>query len=108
MRYALDPPEAPLPGLGLRRVQWTTNELNMASRRAAERLGFSLEGIMRWVWVLPEGKGGLKAGDGDPHPEMPGRHSASFSLCWDDWQSGKREKMLEMMNRVQQQSAEGA
>jgi RimJ/RimL family protein N-acetyltransferase len=33
--------------LGYRRMEWKCNSLNAASRRAAERLGFSFEGIFR-------------------------------------------------------------
>jgi RimJ/RimL family protein N-acetyltransferase len=33
--------------LGYRRVEWKCNALNAASRRAAERFGFSLEGVFR-------------------------------------------------------------
>ncbi len=33
--------------LGYRRVEWKCNALNMPSRRAAQRLGFSYEGIFR-------------------------------------------------------------
>ncbi|KAM7196212.1 hypothetical protein V8F33_006324 [Rhypophila sp. PSN 637] len=43
-------------GLGLRRVQWQANASNQASVNAALRLGFKLEGIMRWAAVLPWGK----------------------------------------------------
>ncbi len=38
IRYAMD-------DLGYRRMQWRCNALNMASRRAARRLGFRFEGI---------------------------------------------------------------
>ncbi|KAM7218417.1 putative GNAT family acetyltransferase [Rhypophila decipiens] len=48
----------PIGGLGLRRVQWQTNASNQASVNAALRLGFELEGIMRWAAVLPWGKEG--------------------------------------------------
>ncbi len=34
-------------GAGYRRYEWKCNALNMGSRRAAERLGFSYEGIFR-------------------------------------------------------------
>jgi len=34
-------------GLGYRRIVWKTDALNAASRRAAERLGFTFEGILR-------------------------------------------------------------
>lgn len=36
------------PGLGLRRVQWQCHADNAPSVRAAERMGFKLEGIIRW------------------------------------------------------------
>ena len=34
-------------GLGCRRVEWKCDSLNARSRAAAERLGFSIEGIFR-------------------------------------------------------------
>lgn len=34
-------------GAGYRRVEWKCNALNTASRRAAQRLGFSFEGVFR-------------------------------------------------------------
>lgn len=40
MRHALD-------DLGYRRLTWKCDSLNAASRRAAERLGFTFEGILR-------------------------------------------------------------
>ena len=33
--------------LGYRRLEWKTNALNAASRRAAERFGFTFEGVFR-------------------------------------------------------------
>jgi RimJ/RimL family protein N-acetyltransferase len=38
--------------LGYRRVEWKCNALNAASRRAAERFGFSFEGIFRRHMVV--------------------------------------------------------
>lgn len=38
--------------LGYRRLEWKCNALNAASRRAAERLGFSFEGVFRNHMVL--------------------------------------------------------
>ena len=89
-------------GLGLRRVQWAAHSLNEASIRAAERLGFVREGIMRWRLVLSEGK--LSNGkEGPPGSEetvkqAPGRDSMLLSLCWDDWVT-QRERVLKMMQR---------
>lgn len=38
--------------LGFRRYEWKCNALNQASRRAAQRLGFSFEGIFRQASVV--------------------------------------------------------
>ena len=38
--------------LGYRRYEWKCNALNLASRRAAQRLGFSFEGVFRQATVL--------------------------------------------------------
>ncbi len=38
-------------GLGYRRYEWKCNALNAASRRAAQRLGFSFEGVFRQATV---------------------------------------------------------
>lgn len=37
--------------LGYRRFEWKCDSLNTASRTAAERLGFSFEGIFRWATI---------------------------------------------------------
>jgi hypothetical protein len=39
-------------GLGYRRYEWKCNALNAASRRAAERYGFTFEGIFRQALVV--------------------------------------------------------
>lgn len=39
-------------GVGYRRYEWKCNALNLASRRAAQRLGFSYEGIFRQAAVV--------------------------------------------------------
>ena len=44
-RHALD-------DLGYRRLEWKCNALNVASRRAAERFGFSFEGVFRQHLVI--------------------------------------------------------
>jgi len=38
--------------LGYRRYEWKSNALNLPSRRAAERLGFSFEGVFRQHMVI--------------------------------------------------------
>ena len=37
---------------GYRRFEWKCNALNLASRRAAQRLGFSFEGVFRQATVV--------------------------------------------------------
>ena len=39
-------------GLGYRRFEWKCNALNLPSRRAAQRLGLSYEGIFRQATVV--------------------------------------------------------
>jgi len=100
--YTLDPPSAG--GLGLRRVEWQCHAGNAASRRAALRMGFEFEGIARWQRVFPRGlialpvealekRNGTKG-------ELPGRHTAIFSIVWDEWDE-KRPKIVAQMERTQ-------
>lgn len=97
--WTLDPPSAG--GLGLRRVEWLTHVDNQASRKAAVRMGFELEGILRWQRVSPLGVGlpveALEKRNGTKG-ELPGRHTAIFSVVWDEWEE-KRPRILAMMER---------
>jgi RimJ/RimL family protein N-acetyltransferase len=108
MRYTLDLPNEG--GLGLRRVVWQANAPNNASVRAAERMGFRKEALMRWDRVLEGGweKGkvgndrampnrGAEGGDGEKQ-EM-GRDTVTLSHCWDDWEEGGRDKVKSVMER---------
>ena len=102
LHYALDPPSAG--GLGLRRVFWQANALNEKSVRAALRMDFQWEAILRWDRVLPLGKekAGNKKGErnGDPRSGCVGRDTAMLSLCWDDWQGGARQRVDDTMART--------
>ncbi|KZO98213.1 acyl-CoA N-acyltransferase [Calocera viscosa TUFC12733] len=98
LHYLLDTPAQG--GLGLRRAQWKANERNAPSVRAAQRLGFRQEGVLRWHMVLPEGKEGpLPREEGDG-VKGPGRHTAMLSICWDDWMGGAREHVDGLMGRA--------
>ena len=81
-------------GLGLRRLQWQTHSHNTASAALARRMGFVLEGVIRWQRILPPGKVGSGRGVrlGDPIPEKEGRDSLMLAVCWDDWEGGVAEK----------------
>lgn len=124
LSHLLDP--APR-DLGLRRVQWQCNVANSASRGAAAKLGFELEGICRWQRAMEVGweqrgvgRRGAHQMDGRQRrdEEVPrrvrianandgrieevevgfGRHSAVYSMCWDDWVMGKREHVRNLLN----------
>jgi RimJ/RimL family protein N-acetyltransferase len=47
-------------GYGMRRCQWTTTSLNLASQNAAKRLGYQYEGVLRAQWICPPGKEGVR------------------------------------------------
>lgn len=82
LAWCLDPPSAG--GLGLRRVQYQTNEENQASMRTAERMCFAFELVQKYRRVV-------KGGD---------CHSAMLAMTWEDWrENGVREKVLAMMER---------
>ena len=103
LRYCLDLPipGAVRPGLGFRRVQWTTHTANERSRATAVRMGFKEEGILRWARVLPEGAEGnaTPLRDGDPMSARPGRDSFMLSVCADDWEKGGREHVQRLIDR---------
>lgn len=100
--YTLDPPSAG--GLGLRRVEWQCHTGNTASRRAALRMGFEFEGIARWQRVCPRGTTALSVDALEKRNgtkgELPGRHTAVFSIVWDEWDE-KRPKVVAQMKRKQ-------
>jgi len=98
--WTLDPPS--LGGLGLRRVVWQTHTENVTSRNAALRMGFEFEGIARWQRVFPGGKVALPVEALEKRNgtkgEAPGRHTAIFSIVWDEWDD-KRPKVLALMEQ---------
>jgi RimJ/RimL family protein N-acetyltransferase len=99
LRVCLELPSAG--GLGLRRVQWCAQETNHKSINAAQRLGFTLEGTLRWTKVLLDDKEGYDVAPrkGDPSESGPGRGSVTLAMCWDDWENGKREHVQKLMER---------
>ncbi|BGP36903.1 hypothetical protein JCM10449v2_000805 [Rhodotorula kratochvilovae] len=106
LRWLLTPP-APYsgsspPGLGLRRVQWYANELNVPSIRAAQRLGLTLETThVAWDRVVLPGKEGVAlpayiqgAYREEEEQVGTGRHSAVLAIGWDDWnEKGGKERI---------------
>lgn len=98
--HLMDPPS--LGGQGLRRVEWQCHADNEASRRVATRMGFEFEGILRWHSVLPRDRialpvDALEKRNGTTG-ELLGRHSAIFSIVWDEWDQ-KRPIIVAQMER---------
>jgi RimJ/RimL family protein N-acetyltransferase len=100
LRYCLELPSAPRPGLGLRRVQWVEHSFNQPSYDAAVRMGFRYEGTLRWHCVLLEGQegNGSSLREGDPS-KGPARDNKLVSFCVDDWENGGREHVEQTINR---------
>ncbi len=104
MNYALNLPADG--GLGLRRVVWTASASNAPSVGAAKRMGFQMEGVMRWARVWPEakirGSGGVRVRKEDPRAKefAYGRNVAVLSVCWDDWETGAKEQVNAVMART--------
>jgi RimJ/RimL family protein N-acetyltransferase len=100
LRYCLELPTAPRPGLGIRRVQWLAHAFNQPSYNAAVRMGFRNEGTLRWHWVIHEGKegNGSSLREGDPSKGLA-RDNKILSLCVDDWENGGRENVERVINR---------
>lgn len=102
LHYALDSPEKG--GLGLRRMQWLADPPNKASLSAAQRMGFQLEGILRWNKVVVDADERGKVHnerEKPPYGEQKdgGRDTAYLSLCWDDWLCGKRDVVDKLLSR---------
>ncbi|KAK7015203.1 hypothetical protein VNI00_019153 [Paramarasmius palmivorus] len=99
MRYALDLPDQG--GLGLRRIQWQTNELNEASVGLALKMGFVKEGVLRWCQVLDPIKSVAmerhRERKGDPREGCPGGDVVVLATYWDVWEDGLREKVERML-----------
>ncbi|KAJ5925886.1 acyl-CoA N-acyltransferase [Penicillium verhagenii] len=97
LQYTLDPPSAG--GLGLRRVEWKCHSENAASRKAALRMGFEFEGIARWhrTFAIGSPVEALEKRNGT-QGELPGRHTASYSIVWEEWDA-KRSTVVAQMER---------
>lgn len=104
--WTLDAPSSSSPhSLGLRRLQWFSNSLNVPSITAAKRLGFELESdCLRWERITKPEKEGLELpafleGERKELEEEVGggRHSAVLSIGWDRWEEGTREMVDKMI-----------
>lgn len=100
LRYCLELSTASPPGLGLRRVQWTSWTKNAASVKAATRMQLKNEGTNRWKWMTtPPGKEGNRPREGDSQPAIHGWDVVTLAICADDWEDGGREKVQAVIDR---------
>lgn len=104
-RYCLELPPA---GLGLRRVQWTSDSsYNDKTVRAALRMGARKEGVMRWAYHITS-KTVIDKGH-PPRENDPNRggstDSVLLAICCDDWEQGGRERVRTEMARTSQRRA---
>lgn len=88
--------ELPPSGLGFRKVKWSASPINTPSNKLAERMGFKLEGVLRWKYVMPVVEGyhqklGKEARAGDAGNGLLGRDCNEWAMCWDDWEESGRE-----------------
>lgn len=85
-------------GWGLRRVQWQANDLNKPSIRTAQRMGLAHEGVIRWQRLMHVGPtkfaASVEGREGDPRPDVRGRHSAMLAMCWDTYDRAALEKLI--------------
>jgi RimJ/RimL family protein N-acetyltransferase len=102
LQLAFNSPE--MGGLGLCRVHWSANSTNLASAKLAERMGFVQVGMIPWHMRFVKGKINGKCGNGKElppgsDPEDLWRDTLSFSLGWDMWRDGARDKAEKAMAR---------
>ncbi|KAJ5549881.1 hypothetical protein N7535_002177 [Penicillium sp. DV-2018c] len=102
LQLALEAPEKG--GLGLRRVHWSANSMNLASAKLAMRMGFQKIGTIQWDLRLVKGKTHGKVGNGrelppGSDPEDLWRDTLQLSLGWDQWEDGVRKMVAQVMER---------
>jgi RimJ/RimL family protein N-acetyltransferase len=102
-------------GLGLRRVQYTAVQPNLASVNAALRMGFQLEGTLRswefppwkdascWTRGRPEGElevADVVKGEGEDRVERGcGVRMTFLGTSWEEWETSVRELVIRQMER---------
>ena len=81
-------------------MQWKANSKNERSVKAAQRLGFQLEGVIRWERPTPANGFAVDNVNGLGQPERGlGRHSVLLATCWDTWLSSGKARVDELMAR---------
>ncbi|GLB41558.1 hypothetical protein LshimejAT787_1001580 [Lyophyllum shimeji] len=95
LSYALNPKVEG--GLGVVRVGWRTPPGNIQSQRAAEKLGFTREGVMRCYEVSSDVPDDTPYRDITPTPDDTGRkmeNGVVYSMTITDWLTGGKREVL--------------
>ncbi|KLO13243.1 hypothetical protein SCHPADRAFT_874454 [Schizopora paradoxa] len=89
LRYCMNLPTDDVPGLGLRRVTWTSHASNPRSQGLARALGMRMEMEKRWSRAISPEKvsNGRMLRSGDPC-DSQGVDDLFFVMCFDDWEAG--------------------
>jgi RimJ/RimL family protein N-acetyltransferase len=100
--------ELPPLGLGLRRLQWSTDSSNNdLSIRVGLRMGAKKEGIMRWAYYVTS-KTVVDKGH-PPRENDPNRggstDSTLLAICCDDWEQGGRDRVRAQIARTDHRRA---
>lgn len=102
LQYAFSSPAEG--GIGLRRMHWNCSTANAASAKVAERVGYEKVGVIPYHVRFPLGMRHGKQGNGKSLP--PGgdpddvwRDTLVYSMSWDVWEGGAREKVEKAMSR---------
>ncbi len=89
LRYCMNLPTDSVPGLGLRRVIWTSHSSNPRSQGLARALGMRLEMEKRWSRVItPEKASNGRMLRSDDPCDGQGVDDLFFVMCFDDWEAG--------------------
>ncbi|KLO13219.1 hypothetical protein SCHPADRAFT_376968 [Schizopora paradoxa] len=93
LRYCLNLPSDPVaPGLGLRRVTWSSHTDNFKSLMLARALGFRLESERRWErTITPEKLGNDRPIRSDDGCERRGADDNVLVICFDEWEAGVKQ-----------------
>ncbi|KAH7914254.1 hypothetical protein BJ138DRAFT_1098787 [Hygrophoropsis aurantiaca] len=83
-------------------LRWTleTSKPRLGLRVSyAEKMEFKYEGKIRWAYAMPAVEGypkvGLPSREGDPKPDLLGRDSSQYVICWDDWEKKGKDTIYQ-------------
>ncbi len=103
LRYCLNTMSDAVPGLGLRRVQWTNHSDNILSQKLSRWLGLRFESEQRWFRVVPRFEAGKRTSAACRRTRLNYRGPMWCSpLCgFDDWEAGAKQAICSALGTTQ-------